>query len=145
MIQGMFDYGATPVLERLVQFTAARHEVLADNVANLSTPYFKPRDLDPASFQETLARAVDRRRSRPHPLAGPLELRDTRQLGFSGDTLTTRPTPRHENILFHDRNNRDLERLMQDVAENTMIHNGGIEMLRNKYNMLRTAIRERVA
>jgi len=35
-----------------------------------------------------------------------------------------------ENVLFHDENNRDLERTMQHLAENTMAHNVTIEMIR---------------
>ena len=72
MIAGMFDNGAMPVLERVVQFTQARHRVLTDNIANLSTPYFKPRELSPESFQATLRDAIDQRRTRANPIAGPL-------------------------------------------------------------------------
>ena len=46
--------------------------------------------------------------------------------------------------MFHDRNNRDLERIMQNLAENTLTHNAAIEMLRHEFELLRTAIRERV-
>ena len=144
MIAGIFDSGAMPVLERLVQFTSRRQAVLADNIANLSTPYFRPRDLDPRSFQAALREAVDRRRATATPTSGPLPLRDTDQLRFGSDRIETRPAPLNENILFHDRNNRDLERIMQDLAENTMAHNTAIEMLRNKFNLMETAIRERV-
>ena len=40
MIKGMFDSGALPALERLAQFTEARHRVLTNNIANLSNPYY---------------------------------------------------------------------------------------------------------
>ena len=42
-----------PVLEQVVNFTEARHGVLAGNIANLDTPGYKTRDLSPALFQET--------------------------------------------------------------------------------------------
>ena len=145
MIEGMFDYGALPVLERLVQFTGTRHKVLADDVANISTPYFKPRDLDPASFQATLQSAIDRRRGRGiNPVAGTLELEDTRQLRFQPGRTDVRPEPTNTGILFHDQNNRDLERLMQHLAENTMTHNAGIDLIRNELGLLRLAISGRV-
>lgn len=145
MIQGMFDYGAMPVLERLIQFTGERHKVLADNVANISTPYFKPRDLDPASFQATLRDAIDRRReTSPNPVSGDLDLRDSRQVKFEGDHIVARPQASNENIMFHDENNRDLERTMQRIAENTLTHNAAIELMRSEMNLLRTAIRERL-
>ncbi len=144
MIQGLLDSGAMPALERLVQFTGARHKVLVDDVANLSTPFFKPRDLDPASFQATLRDAVESRRRRPNPTRGELDVRDTDQLSFKDGRVEVRATRMDENILFHDQNNRDLERIMQNLVENTMTHNAGVDMLRNQFEMLRTAIRERV-
>lgn len=145
MIQGMFDSGALPVLHRLVQFTEERHKVLTNNVANLSTPYFKPGDLDAKSFQTALGRAIDKRRAAAHANDGPLALRDTRQLMFRPDRLEVRPQATNDGILYHDQNNRDLERTMQQLAENTLAHNAAIEMLRNQFAMIQTAIRERVA
>ena len=82
MISGLFDHGAMPVLERVVQFTQERHRVLTDNIANLSTPYFKPRDLDPGSFQGALREAIDQRRQSTTPMSGFLDLSDTDQVGF---------------------------------------------------------------
>jgi flagellar basal-body rod protein FlgB len=144
MIHGMFDYGALPALQRLAQFTSHRHKVLANNIANLSTPYFKPADLDPGEFQRALGQAIDDRRRSPNPVAGPLDLRDTDQLRFGADRLIASPKATHENILFHDQNNRDVDRLMQRLAENTIMHNAAVELIRNQVEMLRTAIRERV-
>jgi len=144
MIKGLFDSGALPTLERLVQFTAARHRALSDNIANLSTPHFKPHDLDTGSFQVSLQRAIDDRRGRPNPVAGPLSLRNTRQLRFHADGIEARPHRANLGVLFHDRNNRDLERTMQHLAENTGVHNAGLQLVRNQFQMLETAIRERV-
>lgn len=144
MIYGMFDSGALPSAMRLVQFTSRRHGVLSDNIANLSTPYFKPHDLDSDGFQNVLAEAIDRRRSTVNPTRGPLPVRDSRQLEFAPDGINVRAEETHRNILFHDENNRDLERLMQDLAENTMAHQLGIEVTRNQFDMLNLAIRERL-
>ena len=62
MIEGMFDSGSLPVLERLVQFTGARQTALANDIANVSTPYYKPRDLNVKEFQAELRRAIEQRR-----------------------------------------------------------------------------------
>ena len=144
MIDGLFDYGAMPTLERVVQFTQQRHKVLSDNIANLSTPFYRPRELDPDSFQSTLRDAIDQRRRGANPASGPLELQDNRHLEFHEDGLTARARPSNQGILFHDHNNRDLERTMQSLAENTMTHNSAIEVLRNEFSIMLTAIRERV-
>jgi len=144
MIKDMFDFGAMPTLERTVQFTQRRHRVLTDNIANLSTPYFEPRDLNTKSFQATLRNAIDERRNGITPGSGPLELRDTRQLRFERHGIVANPRPSRQGIMFHDHNNRDLERTMQSLAENTLAHNVAIEVLHNEYSIMLTAIRERV-
>lgn len=144
MIHGLFEHGAMPAMQRLVQFTGQRHKVLAHNIANLSTPNFRPADLDADKFQRELGRAIDQRRQQARPLDGPLPLRDTRELTFHKDRIEANPAASDQNVLFHDRNNRDLERIMQDLAENTLAHNTGVELLRNQFNLLETAIRERI-
>ncbi len=144
MIDRMFNSGATPVLERLVQFTGQRHRALTDSIANLSTPNYQPRDLDPAEFQAALADAIERRRESGRPTSGELKFRDTTQLRFHEQSIETHPESADENLLFHDRNNRNLERTMQHLAENTLMHDAGISLLKNEFDMLKIAIRERV-
>ncbi|MFA9478642.1 flagellar basal body rod protein FlgB [Phycisphaerales bacterium AB-hyl4] len=144
MIEGLFDRGAMQSVERLVQFTGERHRMLTDNIANLSTPNFRPRDVDPGEFRSALRQAQDQRRDSKTPNAGRLEMRNTRNMTFQRDGIDTRPRAMNRNILFHDRNNRDLERTMQDLAENTLAHNVGIELLKNEFDMLKIAIRERM-
>ena len=144
MISGIFDGGAMPVLERMVQFTSARHGVIANNIANLSTPHFRPKDLSVEKFQKQLRRAIDQRRATATPSTGELRLTDTRDFRFYADRLDATPEALDENIMFHDRNNRDLERIMQDLAENSMAHNASMELLRNEFNLLEMAISERI-
>ncbi len=144
MIAGLFNHGAMPTLERLVDFTNARQQVLAHNAANLSTPNFRPRDLDPSSFQQQLSDAHGKRRRQARPLQGPLpgdpasitSARQHRMEPFGGDS--------RRGVMFHDRNDRDLERTMQAIAENTLTHNMGVELIRNQLDILKTAIRERI-
>ena len=133
-----------PVLERLVQFTGARHQVITHNIANLSTPHFRPRELNIEQFQRQLGRAVDERRATSSPAQSPLRMSNTRELRFHDKGLDARTEPLDENIMFHDRNNRDLERIMQDLAENTLTHNAGLQMLKSEFDLLKMAIRGRV-
>ena len=143
MIQGMFDNGAMPALERMVQFTAARHRVLSNNIANLSNPFFKARDLDPKSFQAALSDAIDARRRTVNPTSGPLRLNDTDQLDIRPDGIVADAGEVNDTILRHDESNLDLERTMQRLAENTLAHNTSIELIRNQFALIESAIRER--
>lgn len=144
MIKGMFTYGSMPVLERMVQFTGARQELIAHNVANLSTPYFKPADLDPAKFQGQLRDAMAQRSRKPNGMRRQLELGSSSQVRVERGQMQFRPQQSNENILFHDQNNRDLERTMQDLVENALAHRTSVELLKSQFDLLRTAIRERV-
>lgn len=132
MIQGMFNTGAMPALERVVAFTSQRHQLIANNIANLSTPDYRPTDLSVSEFQKQLGKAIDARRSNHGSSRGELET----------DPLETLET--HDNLLFHDGNDRSLEHTMQALAENTMTHNAALDLLRNEFNLLQAAIRGQV-
>ncbi len=145
MISRMFDNGSLPALQRMAQFTAERHKFIVHNIANLSTPGYRPVDLSPESFQKSLGEAIDKRRKASGGTpTGRLKLADTPQVRFTASGIQSRPGELNENILFQDGNNRDLERTMQKLAENAMAHQGAVEMLRNRLDLLETAIRERI-
>jgi flagellar basal-body rod protein FlgB len=145
MISKMFTNGSMQSVERLIQFTGARHKVLANNIANFETPFYRARDLDPGQFQAGLRDAIqDRRRSGASPIDGKLKMRDTRQARFLDDSTNFTPDFDDSGIMFHDRTNADVERTMQHLAENTMAHNAGLQILKNEFDMLKMAIRGRV-
>ena len=144
MIKGMFSYGSMPVLERMVEFTGARQELIAHNIANLSTPYYKPTDLDPAKFQSQLRDALEHRSRKPNGMRRELEMGRSSQARMHRGRMQFTPEQTNENILFHDQNNRDVERTMQDLVENALAHRTSVELLKSQFDLLRTAIRERV-
>ncbi|GAB4109098.1 MAG: flagellar biosynthesis protein FlgB [Phycisphaeraceae bacterium] len=145
MISKLFTSGSMQAVERLVEFTGARHKLLAANIANFETPFYRARDLDPQVFQASLRRAIDdRRRSGSGPIDGRLEMPDTPQARYRDDGVRFKPTYSDEGIMFHDRTNADIERTMQHLVENTMAHNMGLELLKNQFDLLKTAIRGRV-
>ena len=47
----LFQSTTIPALEQVVNFTEARHNVLAGNIANVDTPGYKARDLSVEDFQ----------------------------------------------------------------------------------------------
>jgi flagellar basal-body rod protein FlgB len=145
VIGELSNSGAIPSLELMVRFAGARQRVLAHNVANLDTPDFRPTDVSPAAFQSALGRAIDQRRARTGGMTGELPFGGNAQVRREADgRLTLRPTSPSGSILFHDRNNRDLERLMQDNTENASALRVAVDLLRSRYEILRTAISERV-
>jgi flagellar basal-body rod protein FlgB len=133
-----------PVLEKVAAFTEARHRVLAENIANIDTPFYRTKQLDAKAFQAKLAEAVEARRTEP---TAPLRLESTEQfhvddLGKLQVTPTLRPT---ENVLFHDGTNASIERQMASLAENTLMHQVAVDLTRGRFASLRKAISGRVA
>lgn len=145
MIGELSNSGAIPSLELMVRFAGGRQRVLAHNIANLDTPDFRPTDVSPQAFQHALGKAIDERRARTGGQEGALNFKGNPQVRREADgRLTLTPTSPSRNILFHDRNNRDLERLMQDNAENAAAFRVAVDLLRGRYEVMRAAISERV-
>jgi flagellar basal-body rod protein FlgB len=140
-LAGMTGSSGLSVLERMLQFGGERQRLIAHNIANISTPGFRPVDVSVEDFQAQLAEAVDRRRASGE---AELPLSDTREVEAEPDRLILRPVPIGENILFHDGNDRSLERLMQDLSENLAAYRFAAEMMRTRLGLINTAIRERL-
>ena len=143
--------GALPALDKAIRRAGARHTVIAHNIANLETPGFQPVDVDPAAFQAELADAIDRRRAGKTTDSsrggghGSLDMESTREIEIGRDgSLRLNPRTSSGNILFHDRNNRDLERTMQSLVENASAFRVATDLLRNRTTALRDAMAERV-
>jgi flagellar basal-body rod protein FlgB len=149
MIGELTNSGDIPVLTRVLQFTAQRQRLLASNIANLTTPDYIPRDVSTSAFQGVLREAVECRRaaggvSVPAGAGGGLNLRETAELKLDpSGQLVLRPTTPSGNILFQDRNNRDLERSMQALVENATAFRVASDLLRNRMDTIRAAISER--
>jgi len=147
-IDGLLNSDSMPVLEAAAQFAARRQGVLVHNIANFSTPNFQQRTLSVEDFQSTLAEAVSDRRSRFGGSRGNLNLRETPEIRSVNDSfgqmrLEVTPTTSSGNILFHDRNDRDLERSMADLAETVAAFRVATDLFRSRIELLQSAITER--
>lgn len=134
--------GTTPLLDKTLAFTEARHLVLVENIANIDTPGYRTRQLDLGDFQAEMRRAADARKA----TGGPLEVKSTPQVQVRGDGLldVTPGLEPAENLTFHDGTNTRVERQMAMLAENTALHQASVELLRMNYGGLMAAIRGRV-
>lgn len=145
MIADIANSGPLPVLAEVMTFAAQRQQLIAHNIANMETPDFVPLDVSTSGFQKNLAEAVKRRREATGNETGQLDVKETRELARDGSgSLVLRPRTSSGNVLFHDRNNRDLERMMQSLAENTTVFRVASDLLRTHVGMLRNAMAERV-
>lgn len=141
MIGGLTNAGELPVLERLIQFSGQRHRLIAHNIANLDTPDFRPVDVSVEEFQSSLKEAIDERGT----VAGRnLEPASGTTVEFTERGVELKPIPRADNILYHDRNDRDPERLMQSMVENFMTFRTAADLFKARLAVINDAIRERI-
>ena len=136
MTNAVFQSTTLPMLEQVVNFTEARHGVLAGNVANLDTPGYRTRDLSPALFQQQLREAVEASRAPSYTTAG-------RNAGKYDAFQEVKDA--HRSILYHDESDVSLEQQVTEIAKNQAQHNLAISIMSAQFRLLRAAITERVA
>lgn len=144
MLASLLETNTLPVLERVVNFTQARHGVLAGNLANINTPGYKTRDLSPHMFQQRLREAIE---ARNQPVSPTLALSTVggQQSRASGDAGFSKVDDSLRSILYHDETDVDLEKQVAEIAKNQQEHNLAINLLGAQFRLLRAAITERVA
>jgi flagellar basal-body rod protein FlgB len=139
MVGSLFSSTTIPVLEKVVAFTEARHNVLAGNIANIDTPGYRAQDLSPVKFQNQLKEAIETRReeaaqpatSRGEPIAG---LDNDEPLAALHDAM--------KSLLFHDDSDNDLERQVTELTKNQLQYNLAVTIMTNQFRLLQAAISE---
>jgi flagellar basal-body rod protein FlgB len=131
-IDRLFNMGNAPLIGQAMSFAAARHELLAENIANVSTPGYVQKDLSVEAFQRKLRDRIAQKKSAPPGSVGFADI--------VGDMKDER-----SGLLFHDRNNRSMEQMMADLSSNALKHNMYAEMLRKQFDSLQTVLKERIA
>ena len=129
-LERLFNQTNSPELEQMVKFTEARHKLLADNIVNIDTPGYQPKDLSLDAFQQMLGNRIQQRQS---AAPGTVEF----------NSVMPDVSDPNGGVLFHDGQKRSLEQLMSDFSKNALMHNTVSEMLRDQYNVLNMAIMER--
>ena len=74
MINSLFNNTTIPVLQEVLSFSEARHNVLAGNIANADTPGYRIRDLNTETFQDAICARRSERRSTRDTTLSPGEL-----------------------------------------------------------------------
>ena len=144
IINDLSTSGAMPTLEKMFLFAGQRQRMISNNIANIDTPNYQGKDVDPRAFQKLLGEAVEQRRSRTGGAFGELQMKQTRQIKSVGDRLILNPQTPTQGVLFQDRNHRDLERLMQQLVENSSTFRVAADLMRKNQSQLKLAMAQRV-
>jgi len=146
MLPQVLQSTTIPALAEVVNFTQARHEVLAGNIANANTPGYRTRDLSVSTFQSRLQEMIAANNARPssprsidspgYVSPGEVSADQSDALRNVRESLTS--------ILQHDDTNIDLEKQAAEVSKNQMLHGIALTIMTNQVQLINTAISERV-
>lgn len=140
MTVNLFDSTTIPVLQEVVNFSQARHTVLAGNIANMDTPGYKVRDLSVEDFQSRLHEAIEERRQPAMP-SQPLS---PGEAGLNDAAPLAEVAKNTKTILHHDQNNVGIEHQVTEMVKNQMQHNMALALMVKQFRLLETAISEKV-
>jgi flagellar basal-body rod protein FlgB len=125
-------------LESAINAASMRQRVLANNIANVDTPYFKRSDV---AFEELLTQAIG---GQGTPI---LSGRITNARHIPINTSFPSPSPKvvtdESTSINNDRNNVDIDKEMSLLAENQLRYNLLTLEVNHDVKMMRTAIEGR--
>ena len=133
----IFKSTTIPVLQEVIGFAQARHEVLVGNVANVNTPGYRGRDLSVETFQQRLRDAIDAQHETGSTLS-------PGQISKQRDTAMQEVRDSTRAILYHDGTDIGMEQQVLEISKNQYMHNMAISIMGTQFRMLQTAISERV-
>jgi len=128
------------LLKTRMQMLGARQKVISENVANVSTPGYTPRDVDQASFAKVMERMAGERRDGP----APVRLAQTQPghipaPGAGPGGAAMRKSPDSETTL--DGNSVVVEEQMMKIAETRMDFETMVGLYQKSLGLLRLASR----
>lgn len=125
-----------------MHFLNERQKVLADNVANVSTPKYTPKDLDEKSFQKTLSRTFSTGGSSGSGGISPVSMVATSPMHIGGTKVSSAGvksinSPDSETTL--DGNSVVVEEQMIKVADTRMNYGIALSLYQKGLQLMRMA------
>jgi len=114
---------ASPLLTAAMDYRAARQDMIASNIANADTPYYKPRDI---SFEDALVakkNEIFNKKDESHTLQ--MAITDEKHLTAKSQDASTRPTLyyRDGHMARNDGNSVDLDVETTEMSKNSIMFN----------------------
>lgn len=112
-------------LSAATYYAGLRHKVIANNIANLSTPNYKALDIVFKDQLKAFIKSKSENRSSVHQLPPPTTI------------LAPYQSDQRPNI---ELNTVDIDQEQVKLAQNTILHNSFLQLLSSKFRILRTSI-----
>ncbi len=119
----------TELLVKIIEFTQSRQKILTQNINNIHSSGFVPKDLAVDEFGGLLADAIDE-----HIRSRRLVLRDTEDIKFgAGGSFKVKPVvDKYAKELFEENRNEYLELQIDKLLENSLNQRVAAELLRHR-------------
>lgn len=132
------DSRATRLMEQALDYRAARQDMIAGNIANADTPFYRPRDI---RFEEVLAQKsaeVFADKSQTLQMART----DTSHLDGTNTKSDSKPTTffRDGHMARNDGNSVDLDVETTEMAKNSTMYNALVAALKKDGAIFRSVI-----
>jgi len=126
----VFEKIGIPTYRRFLDLAAFRHKLISGNVANVSTPGYRARDID---FKSEFAKMTQERNHLISRTTHPGHIR-------LGSHPTHPPDVLEEAVQQGEMNSVDIDREMSNLAQNELLFTTGARLLQKKFDGLRKAI-----
>ncbi|MDD2421011.1 MAG: flagellar basal body rod protein FlgB [Heliobacteriaceae bacterium] len=133
---GLFNTPALQLLEKGLGTATLRHQVIADNLANIDTPGYKRKEVAfEAELQRVLQKGPGLKGMTTHPKHIPIGC------AFPEEVVPQIHT-QAEQEYRNDKNNVDIDREMAILAKNTLMYETLLAQLSNRLAKIKNTIRE---
>lgn len=127
------------IAKKLLNTYAIRSEVIADNIANVSTPNFKRSDV---TFEYELNRALQSNKNNANNIQA--KMTDSRHIPFDIPKDYKEVSPNiivdYDTSYRNDKNNIDIDKEMAEEVKNTMRYQLFSQIVNSQYKQIRKAI-----
>ena len=140
MLPDLFLMPSFQLLERTAAFTELRQDVLAGNIANISTPGYHARDLPVKDFEEALARAAAKQNASTANATNTSQIMEDLRRPELYQVNDRDPI----NLTFQDGGRRSIEQEALELSKNSMRQNYAVELMAAQMQLLQMVTSERV-
>jgi len=123
------------ILEKSLHYRKIRQDMIASNIANADTPYYRPKDI---RFEEALASEVNKSSEKK------LKLAKTNEAHLEPREFENSKKPivfyRDGHLARNDGNSVDIDVEMTEMAKNSMAYNATLEALKKDITLFKAVI-----
>ena len=120
-----------PMLEKYLDLASVKHKLISGNIANVSTPGYKSKDID---FQGELKKAIGKKDGLKMTVTNPNHIRPGQS--DDGPKIITDNSGQSNGI-----NNVNIDKEMADLAQNQLTYTLGARLMTLKFQGLKKAIK----